>query len=276
MNNVKPEYLKLTDNPGSFRPYKQKNIYSLLLSLFNMVKKENYEQGFRYLITEGFNFVNRIKNKNKLGKSLCPICKQSNVHFIHISNQIQFAFNSICPNCSSRSRHRGLYFLYDAVFKKNKNHVKILHFAPEVVFMKFFEDNSFITYHTADLSLQDVDYPKLDIQKIDIPDRTYDYILCNHVLEHVKNDKIAIREIKRCLKPNGQAIITVPGDFKKLNTQSFYHKLPNGHYREYGYDFIKVLEKYFDCVRFIDLHRYDLDKRYGIRKNEFAFIATKS
>ena len=241
-----------------------------------MLKKESYEEGFRYLITESINYLNKKKIRNISGKNICPICKKRNDQFIHLSNHIQFAFNSICPSCSSRSRHRGLYFFYKSKFKENENQIKVLHFAPEVVFLKFFENNTSITYHTADLNVQDVDYPNLDIQKMVIPDCTYDFILCNHVLEHVKNDKIAIKEIERCLKPNGQVMITIPGDFRKLNTQSFNQELPNGHYRNYGYDFINILERYFENVTSFDLHRFDLNRCYGIQKNEFVFIATKS
>ncbi len=240
-----------------------------------MLKKERYEQAFRYLITESINYVNRAKIRNKLGKNSCPICKKHNDQYIHVSNEIKFAFNSICPWCSSRSRHRGLYFLYKALFKKNKNHIKILHFAPEVVFMRFFENNNLITYHTGDLSLQDVFFPNLDIQKLDIPNCAYDYILCNHVLEHVQNDKIAIKEIERILKPNGQAIITIPGDFRKKNTKIFNYKLSNGHYRDYGYDFIDILEQYFFKVTVFDLNNFDIEGRYGVRKNELVFIAKK-
>lgn len=241
-----------------------------------MIKKESFEEGFRYLITESINYVNKKKINNTLGKNTCPICKQNNNQFIHLSNQIQFAFNSICPCCSSRSRHRGLYFFYKNKFKHIEEHIKILHFAPEVVFLQFFKSMKNIIYHTADLNLQDVDYPNLDIQNMNINDYTYDYILCNHVLEHVKNDKIAIKEIERLLKPNGQAIITVPGDFRKKNTQLLNHKLPNGHYRNYGYDFINILEKYFCRVKSFDLNSFDSNRCYGIRKNEFVFIVTKS
>lgn len=267
--------MQISDNPGSFRPYKLKKLSSHLISLFEMLKKENYEQGFRYLITESINYINRNSIKDLSGINSCPICKNRNNNFIHLSNQFHFAFNSICHWCSSRSRHRGLYFLYKSKFENNKNKIKILHFAPEVVFMKLFENNSLITYHTADLYLKGVVYENLDIQKVDLPNCTYDYILCNHVLEHVKDDKIAIEEIERILKPDGQALITVPGDFRKKNTRSYKHELPNGHYRDYGFDFVNLLKEYFKEVTTFDLSNFDSKGCYGIRKNELVFIAKK-
>ena len=207
--------MQISDNPGSFRPYKLKKLSSHLISLFEMLKKENYEQGFRYVITESINYINRNRIKDLSGINSCPICKNRNNNFIHLSNQFHFAFNSICHWCHQGRGLEDYTFYINQNLKNNKNKIKILHFAPEVVFMKLFENNSLITYHTADLYLKGVVYENLDIQKVDLPNCTYDYILCNHVLEHVKDDKIAIEEIERILKPDGQALITVPGDFRK-------------------------------------------------------------
>jgi len=241
-----------------------------------MLKKESYEEGARYLITESINYVNKKKIKNILGHNTCPICKKNNDQFIHLSNHMHFAFNSICPWCSSRSRHRGLYFLYNNKFKNIKYQIKILHFAPEIVFSQFFNKNKNIIYHTADLNMKEVDYPNLDIQNMDLADCSYDYILCNHVLEHVKNDELALKEINRVLSPNGKAIITIPGDLTRHKTKSFNSVLPNGHFRDYGYDYINILKKYFGNILIINMGRFDSSSKYGIKPNEVALIVTKS
>jgi len=51
---------------------------------------------------------------------------------------------------------------------------------------------------------------KMNITDIDYPDRTFDVILCNHVLEHVDDDRRAMREFNRVLKDDGWAILVVP------------------------------------------------------------------
>ena len=51
-------------------------------------------------------------------------------------------------------------------------------------------------------------------------DNMYDFILCNHVLEHVENDLKALREIKRILKKGGKGIVQVP--FYNPDTKIFY------------------------------------------------------
>ena len=107
--------MQISDNPGSFRPYKLKKLSSHIISLLEMLKKENYEQGFRYFITESINYINRNRIKDSSGINSCPICKNRNNNFIHLSNQFHFAFNSICHWCSSRSR------IEDYTFYTNQN-----------------------------------------------------------------------------------------------------------------------------------------------------------
>lgn len=50
-----------------------------------------------------------------------------------------------------------------------------------------------------------------DIQNMkDIADESYDYIICSHVLEHVQDDRKAMRELFRILKQNGFCLFLVP------------------------------------------------------------------
>jgi SAM-dependent methyltransferase len=51
---------------------------------------------------------------------------------------------------------------------------------------------------------------KLDITDIDLPDSSFDIIYCSHVLEHVADDRKAMSELVRVLKPGGWALIQVP------------------------------------------------------------------
>jgi SAM-dependent methyltransferase len=53
---------------------------------------------------------------------------------------------------------------------------------------------------------------RLDITEIDFPDESFDVVYCSHVLEHVPDDRKALAEIRRVLKPDGWAILLVPID----------------------------------------------------------------
>ena len=41
------------------------------------------------------------------------------------------------------------------------------------------------------------------------------------------------------------------------NTRSYKHELPNGHYRDYGFDFVNLLKEYFKEVTTFDLSNFD-------------------
>ena len=51
---------------------------------------------------------------------------------------------------------------------------------------------------------------KMDITDIQYDDDSFDAIVCCHVLEHVLDDRKAISEFYRTLKPGGWAILQVP------------------------------------------------------------------
>lgn len=51
---------------------------------------------------------------------------------------------------------------------------------------------------------------KSNIYKLPYENNSFDLIICSEVLEHLKDDKKALKELHRVLKPNGKLIITVP------------------------------------------------------------------
>ena len=50
----------------------------------------------------------------------------------------------------------------------------------------------------------------LDITKIALPNASFGFVLCSHVLEHVDDDARAMAELRRILVPGGVAIVLVP------------------------------------------------------------------
>ena len=55
-----------------------------------------------------------------------------------------------------------------------------------------------------------VNFRKTDATKLPFADKVFDKIICSEVLEHIKNDRMALSELYRVLRPNGIAVITVP------------------------------------------------------------------
>jgi len=128
----------------------------------------------------------------------------------------------------------------------------VLHVAPEHACYKSFKKLDNIDYTTTDLHspLANV---KADICDLPFKENQFDVILCNHVLEHIPNDKKAMQELFRVLKSGGWAILQVPLDSKRLKTfQDDTITDPKermrvfgqyDHVRLYGMDYFEKLEK---------------------------------
>ena len=161
--------------------------------------------------------------------------------------------NVLCPTCGSKDRERWIWAFLESAksdFLQNSNNT-ILHIAPEVQLRKKFKEIFNKNYINADLNPKHADV-KMDITKIQFPDNHFDAILCNHVLEHIPNDQLAMSELHRVLKPKGWAILQVPlsqnlkttfEDFSIKSEAEREEKFGQfDHVRVYGSDYFKRLE----------------------------------
>ena len=160
--------------------------------------------------------------------------------------------NVLSPSTYSLERHRllWLYLKNETSFFKAK--LKVLHFAPESALMNQFKKLKNLSYETVDLNSPIADI-KADICDLPFLDNSYDFILCNHVLEHIIDDDKAMRELYRVLKKNGVGIFQVPIDYNRDTTFEDFsvtnkkerNKLfgQYDHVRIYGLDFFDRLQK---------------------------------
>ena len=159
--------------------------------------------------------------------------------------------NALSPSTYSLERHRllWLYLKNETSFFNAK--LKVLHFAPESALMDQFKKLKNLSYDTIDLNSPIADI-KADICNLPFLDNSYDFILCNHVLEHINDDNKAMRELYRVLKKNGIGIFQVPIDYNRDTTyedlsvenRKEKNKLfgQYDHVRIYGLDFFHRLE----------------------------------
>ena len=122
----------------------------------------------------------------------------------------------------------------------------VLHFAPETVTAKLLKNQANLDYVSGDLQ-PGLAMEVMDITAIPRPDETFDLVLCNHVLEHISDDRRAMTELFRVLKRGGRAYMQHPIDFGLAST----HEDPavttrearlrefgqEDHVRTYGRDF---------------------------------------
>jgi predicted SAM-dependent methyltransferase len=118
-------------------------------------------------------------------------------------------YSCIFCGCHDRERHLFMYFdrlqLWDKIAQ-----CKVLHFAPEKYIRKKILSIRPISYIMADLNPMEKSILCIDATNIPYPDKSFDFILCNHVLEHITNYKKAIDEIYRVLNFGGIAILQTP------------------------------------------------------------------
>ena len=164
----------------------------------------------------------------------------------------------------------------------------VLHIAPEACFIKRFEKIHGDHYITADIE-SPLAKVKMDIHEIPFAENTFDAVLCNHVLEHVRDDIKAMSEIHRVLKPGGFSILQVP----------FFNPIPevtledpsitdsrerekafgqDDHVRKYGKDYAKRMEHAGLIAsedEFVNTLSEETRNKFGLVRGEILYIGKK-
>lgn len=138
----------------------------------------------------------------------CPICGFVGESFE--PGGVKARPNARCPDCRSLERHRGVWlYLRDHTDLCSSRPKRMLHVAPEPPITRRLREVPSLDYLSADLD-SPVAMVKMDITDIGYPDESFDVLYCSHVLQHVPDDRRAIAEFFRVLRPGGWAVIQVP------------------------------------------------------------------
>ncbi|NEV94932.1 methyltransferase domain-containing protein [Psychroflexus sp. YR1-1] len=194
--------------------------------------------------------------------------------------------NVLSPSTLSLERHRLLWlYLQQTDFFTRPQ--KVLHFAPEQAFYKRFKNLKNLEYTTTDLNSPIADV-KADICDLPFDTDSFDTIICNHVLEHIKDDAKAMKELYRVLKPKGMAILQIPQDINRATTfedDSVVDPKERAkifgqydHLRIYGLDFFDKLKSIGFEVKAVDLTADMEDSEieyYRLQKGEIIPVCFK-
>jgi predicted SAM-dependent methyltransferase len=163
---------------------------------------------------------------NKKDIKFCPICNKETEttkfpnFYLEKFQEHEFIYspfqfetlnmeNYSCKNCGASDRDRLISLYLKRYFEFNKNKISLLDFAPSKSLFQFIK-NLNVNYRSADLFMEDVD-DKVDIRNMNIyDDNSFDLFICSHVLEHIDDDKKAMKELHRITKKNGVGICLVP------------------------------------------------------------------
>ena len=152
----------------------------------------------------------------------CPLCGCRRRKFLPYGYVTQ-RDNALCPNCLALERHRTLWLWLLRESDIGRGAValpRLLHVAPEVALMRKF--HKIYAAQPADYVTADLESPladlHFDIQHIPLEDESFDAVICNHIMEHVEDDRQAMREIKRILRKGGWGVILSPVDMQRETT----------------------------------------------------------
>ncbi|WP_304198363.1 class I SAM-dependent methyltransferase [Flavobacterium alvei] len=206
-------------------------------------------------------------------KHECAVCKTN------LRAWIDFHKDTICPNCGSLSRDRRLWQLIEKKYLKEA--ITVLDFSPSrSLYRKWKKQN--VLYKATDLSGDFISDNQYDITSIPEAENTFDLIICYHVLEHVIEDLLAMKELHRTLKPTGTLVVQTP--FKEGEIYEDYsiisekdrllHFGQEDHVRIYSVEGLKtrLTQSGFE----VEVHQFSEDDLiHGLTQNEIVLILKK-
>lgn len=195
--------------------------------------------------------------------------------------------NVICPNCLSKNRER----LLKAVITEYLPFAgkTILHFSPERNLFRWLAKNAAVkTVDLAPAFYRNID-PQITFANatdLGFKDNSFDIVIANHILEHIPDDRSAMREIHRVLRREGVAILQVP--YSETLTTTIEEPAitdperqaalfgQNDHVRIYSLrDYHQRLEAAGFQVRLLEPQTLSPFRIYAIQENETVILCTK-
>jgi len=268
------------------------------------IKKQLFEMNFTAnQIIEINSFISdniiAASEENKTDKSyICLCCRNRIKQFLPAGEKKSEVFEqrhvigggyregAVCPICHTLDRVRWQQYVLEHFTEILDKRCNVLHIAPEDALYRLIRSNAECDYYTGDIELGK-SHHRCDLTNIQFRDNFFDYIIANHVLEHIKRIDKAFGEIKRVLKSDGKLIISFPicTDLKtreesitlteKERLKQFGQK---DHVRLFGYDYKEYIEKYgfyidvFSPKCFLNS---DLISKYGFIEEDVVLVCSK-
>jgi SAM-dependent methyltransferase len=213
----------------------------------------------------------------------CPCCGG---RFSRFMPGLSHRATRVCPRCGAQERHRALWLWMRERTDLFVREISILHWAPEYALQRSLSQLPNAAYVSADLEGHEA-MQHMDITDVPFKDDAFDLIVCVHVLEHVPDDRRAMREMVRVLRPGGMALLLVPIVLEQPTLEDPAIDTPEerkrhywqaDHVRLYGGDFRdRLAEEGFsvevdEWIRTLDQPKLD---RFGLFPLEDIYVCRK-
>jgi N-acetylglucosaminyl-diphospho-decaprenol L-rhamnosyltransferase len=278
----------ITDGEAGVRPtvaLQQRPAEHLMRMTYRLLRHilRSARSGDRDFVLEGVASLTRIPVlavRDLVGPNMreCNICGWTGREFYPNTGPGYHERATVCPGCSCEDRHRSLLALLVATTTLFDPATRTVEVAPMRGFESLLRLQHEIDYTSFDLARHAME--RGDITAMRFPDGSVDYFICFHVLEHIPDERLALAEIHRVLKPGGVAVLQVPVDWDVPATREYPAPDPRdvGHVRRHGADFPeRIASAGFDVTRRSVLDVFDpaTVSRFGMSL-EPIFFASRS
>lgn len=181
-----------------------------------------------------------------LSKQLeCPCCGWQGRRFQDYAEMGYTAKNIECPQCGSHSRHRVFFLWLRDQFGIERRTGRALIFAPERALAPIWQAASELRIFKIDIEPSRGVDVIADVMYLPFASDCADLVWCHHVLDQVLDDRAALGEIRRVLRPDRGDLIISVGESARAKTLEFGHsdKALSGNRRSYGSDFVERLRE---------------------------------
>ena len=122
--------------------------------------------------------------------------------------------NDRCPVCHARDRTRLMAHYLDRHGGLGRDGLRVLHVAPDFGLYLWLIRHGGLRYTACDIDASRYRHIKgtvtADLTRTPFEAGSFDIVICSHVLEHIPEDRAAMAEVLRILKPGGMALLLVP------------------------------------------------------------------
>jgi SAM-dependent methyltransferase len=219
-----------------------------------------------------------LANRLPGARVACPCCGWEGRRFYDYL-EVGFTAREVeCPRCNSHPRHRLFALWLGRVYRLREKQGRALVFAPERALEGAWAEARGLKVLRTDIEPSRGVELLADIQRLPFADDSFDLVWCQHVLTQIPDDRAAIAELSRVLRPRAGELIVSVSQERGKGTREFgrANERLMGFWRVYGDDFTARLAEGGLQARPAGGELSEGERqRYGIDSEEGFFICTR-